>query len=83
MGFFDMKSILLFDTMMTPKIITLVYWISLSGVLAVGVGSMFYGAVIRGLVGILAGMLTVRITFEVVIISFKNNEYLKKIVDKL
>ncbi len=32
-----------FDAMLTPKIITAVYWLALLGVLISGIGMMFYG----------------------------------------
>ncbi|MFC5742109.1 DUF4282 domain-containing protein [Dyella tabacisoli] len=77
-----MRSILFFDAMLTPKIITVVYWLSLLGVLFGGIGTMFYGAVFRGLLGIIVGSVFVRVAFEIVIISFKNNEYLRRMADK-
>lgn len=77
-----MRNIFFFDAMLTPKIITVVYWLSLLGVLVSGIFMMFYGEVFRGLLGIILGGVFVRVAFEMVIIAFKNNEYLRKIAEK-
>jgi hypothetical protein len=62
-----MRNIFFFDAMLTPKIITAVYWLALLGVL---------------LSGIIIGGVFVRVAFEMIIIAFKNNEYLRKIAEK-
>ncbi|MFI8416088.1 DUF4282 domain-containing protein [Serratia sp. NPDC078593] len=77
-----MRNIFFFDAMLTPKIITVVYWLSLLGVVVSGIFMMFYGEVFRGLLGIILGGVFVRVAFEMVIIAFKNNEYLRKIAEK-
>lgn len=43
---------------------------------------MFYGEFFRGLFGIIVGGVFVRVAFEMIIIAFKNNEYLRKIAEK-
>ncbi|AML59690.1 DUF4282 domain-containing protein [Serratia rubidaea] len=77
-----MKSIFLFDAMLTPKIITVVYWLTLLGVIVSGIGMMTYSGVFSGLLAILIGGVFVRVAFEMIIIAFKNNEYLRKIAEK-
>ena len=47
-----------------------------------GIGMMFYGEFFRGLFGIIVGGVFVRVAFEMIIIAFKNNEYLRKIAEK-
>ena len=76
-----MRNIFFFDAMLTPKIITAVYWLALLGVLISGIGMMFYGEFFRGLFGIIVGGVFVRVAFEMIIIAFKNNEYLRKIAE--
>ncbi|WON76870.1 DUF4282 domain-containing protein [Serratia sp. UGAL515B_01] len=77
-----MKNVFFFDAMLTPRIITGVYWLCLLSILVSGVGVMFYGEFFSGLLGmIIAGVLT-RVGFELIIITFKNNEYLRKIAEK-
>ncbi|UNK28083.1 DUF4282 domain-containing protein [Serratia plymuthica] len=77
-----MKNIFFFDAMLTPKIITAVYWLCLLGILVSGIGAMFYGELFRGLLGIILGGVFTRVCFEMIIIAFKNNEYLRKIAEK-
>jgi len=77
-----MKNIFFFDAMLTPKIITAVYWLCLLGILVSGIGAMFYGEFFRGLLGIILGGGFTRVCFEMIIIAFKNNEYLRKIAEK-
>ncbi len=84
-----MKDILSFDKMLTPKIITLVYWLMLLGVVVAGVGSMFsgyqgltFGSFFMGLVYILAGVVGVRIWCELLIVLFKMNEALQALCNK-
>ena len=40
-----MRDILFFDSMLTPKIITLVYWLLLGAALVSGLGMMFAGGI--------------------------------------
>jgi len=62
-----MKSIFLFDSMLTPKIITFVYWIMLLGSLVSGLGTMFShyaGGILSGLGIIIGGAIGSRIWCE-------------------
>ncbi|QNQ54504.1 DUF4282 domain-containing protein [Serratia liquefaciens] len=77
-----MKNIFFFDAMLTPKIITGVYWLCLLGIIVGGIGAMFYGEFFRGLFAIIIGGVFTRVCFEMIIIAFKNNEYLRKIAEK-
>ncbi|WP_431224259.1 DUF4282 domain-containing protein [Serratia sp. L9] len=77
-----MKNIFFFDAMLTPKIITGVYWLCLLSILVGGIGMMIYGEFFRGLLGMIVGGVFTRVCFEMIIIAFKNNEYLRKIAEK-
>lgn len=69
--------------MVTPKIITFIYWIALVAVFLSGLGTMFFAhEPFAGLLAIIFGGLGVRVSFELIIIAFKNNEYLRKIAEK-
>jgi hypothetical protein len=76
-----------FESMLTPKIITFVYWLLLFVVLIGGFGSMFgfgmggfsFGSFLRGLIGIVVGAVLVRIWCELLIVLFKINENVQKI----
>lgn len=77
-----MNSLLFFDVMITPKIITFIYWLLLLGAVVGGLGSMFGGAFLQG-VGILVfGVLFSRIWCELLMVLFKINENLQRVVDK-
>lgn len=82
------EDILYFNKMLTPKIITLVYWLALIGVVVAGLGTMFggfggfsFGKFLTGLFIIVAGALGTRIWCELLIVLFKMNEALQEIRD--
>lgn len=84
-----MRDALFFDSMLTPKIITLVYWLLLIAVLLGGLGTMFggmggfgLGSLIQGVVVIVAGAIGVRIWCELLIVLFKIHENIKKLAEK-
>ncbi len=81
-----LRSIFFFDAMLTPKIITFVYWIILFFVVISGLGTMFSGmglhGFLMGLVIIVIGGVFSRIWCELLIVLFKINDNLKKVVDK-
>ena len=84
-----MRNLFFFDAMLTPKIITFVYWLLLLFAVIVGLGSMFggYGGVTFGkfLMGfgiIVGGAVGARIWCELSIVLFKIHENIKKVADK-
>jgi len=84
-----MNDILNFDNMLTPKIITFVYWIMLLVVVFGGLGSMFggpggftIGKFFMGFVYAAGGAVAVRIWCELMIVAFKMNEALQEIRQK-
>lgn len=69
-----------FDTMITPFIIKIVFWIGVIGCIIGGIGMFFNGAgFISGLLCILLGPLAVRIYCELIMVIFKIFETLKQI----
>jgi len=76
------KSIFFFDAMLTPKIIVLLYWVSLVAILLSGIGMMVMDRFLFGLAFIVIGGILCRVSYEMVMIAFKNNEYLKRIAEK-
>jgi hypothetical protein len=81
-----MRELLYFDNMLTPKVITLVYWLLLVASVISGLASMFvgfegftFGNFIRGLIIMGAGALGARIWCELLIVLFKMNEALLEI----
>ncbi len=88
-GFFSkgmMKEIFFFNTMLTPKIITVVYWIALFSYILVGLGLMFLGGSVKlfliGLVTIIGGGVGTRIISELLIVLFKIHENIQRLADK-
>lgn len=81
-----MKAVLFFDNMLTPKIITVVYWLLLLAAVVGGIGSMFsgyggfsFGSFFMGLLYIVGGAIGARIWCELLIVLFKMNEALQEI----
>ncbi|MDR3298978.1 MAG: DUF4282 domain-containing protein [Candidatus Accumulibacter sp.] len=71
--------LLSFDTMITPKIITFIYYLALLGVVLAGI---FSGSILWGVIIIVCGALSVRVYCELMIILFKMNEALQEIRKK-
>ncbi|BAZ94887.1 translation initiation factor [Thiohalobacter thiocyanaticus] len=77
-----MKDILFFDSMLTPKIITVVYWLLLLGVLISGLGFMFSGQTggfLGGIAMIVGGAIGARIWCELLIVLFKIHDNIKRV----
>ena len=90
-----MRHLFHFDTMLTPKIITIIYWLLLAGVVISGLGAMFTGGQLHmpgpavtigsfftGLLVIVFGAIGARIWCELLIVIFKIHENLKRMADK-
>lgn len=84
-----MNDILGFDKMLTPKIITFVYWLLLLGAVIGGLVSMFtgyggfsIGKFFMGILYAVGGAVAVRIWCELLIVAFKMNEALQDIRQK-
>jgi hypothetical protein len=80
-----MKDIFVFDAMLTPKIITFVYWLMLLGTLVSGLGTMFAGhsgGFFAGLAIIIGGAIGARIWCELLIVLFKIHENVQTIANK-
>tara|TARA_B110000093_G_scaffold94434_1_gene101951 strand:+ start:1351 stop:1599 length:249 start_codon:yes stop_codon:yes gene_type:complete len=80
-----MKDIFVFDSMLTPKIITFIYWLMLLGSVISGLGSIFTeygGGFLVGLGIIIFGAIGSRIWCELLIVLFKIHENLQKIANK-
>jgi len=84
-----MKELFFFDSMLTPKIITVVYWLLLLSVVIGGFSIMFggyggfsFGTFFSGLLTIVGGAIAVRIWCELMIVLFKMNQALQDIRNK-
>ena len=84
-----MKNFLYFEKMLTPTIITFVYWLLILGAIFGGIGSMFssysgfsIGGFFIGLIYIAGGIVGARIWCELLIVLFKMNEALQDLRNK-
>ena len=84
-----MKSVLTFESMITPKIITFLYWLLLLGVAVGGVGAMLsfgrvsFASFATGLLVMAGGALAARIWCELLIVLFKINEHMQTVSKRL
>ncbi len=76
-----MKSILGFDTLLTPRLLVLFYWICMLLILITGLLAIHSAGLVSSVVGIVVGMVFCRIGFELIMVAFKNNEYLRRIAE--
>ena len=77
-----MKDLFFFDTMLTPKIITFVYWLLLLGVLLGSLGTIYSGSFVAGLGALIGGAIGTRMLCEMMIVLFKIHENLQKIANR-
>jgi uncharacterized protein DUF4282 len=85
----SIRDVLFFDAMLTPKVVTLVYWLLLVAAVIAGLGSMFYmgfqymtfGSFARGIAITVGGAIGARIWCELVIVLFKLNENVQRIAN--
>lgn len=83
----NFQNIFFFEAMLTPKIITIVYWLLLVVALFAGLGSIFvygfanvtFGGFIKGILVTVGGAVAARIWCELLIVFFKINENVQKI----
>ncbi len=81
-----MSSLLSFDSFITPRVITIIYWLSLFAVFVGGISVMFSGmgaaGFFTGLMVMVFGAISVRVYCELIMVIFRNNKYLKTISEK-
>ncbi|HED1541855.1 TPA: DUF4282 domain-containing protein [Kluyvera cryocrescens] len=76
----EFKNFATFETLITPKIITIVYWLVTVLLVAGCILSWFRDS--EGLsLGFAVSLVATRVIFELVMVSFKNNEYLRRICE--
>lgn len=80
---FTVRNIFFFDSMLTPKLITFIYWLLMLAVVLGGILTMFnrfYGGFLQGLLIIVFGLIGVRIWCELLIVIFKIEENGRRLV---
>ena len=76
-----MKQLLGFDYLLTPRVLVFFYWIAMLFILLGGIYSIFTGNAIAGFFGLLFSLIGCRVMFELIMVAFKNNEYLRRIAE--
>lgn len=83
-----MKSLLNFDALVTPKFITVIYWIIIALIIFSGLSSvimaMYFGSMsmfFTSLIATVGGLVFNRIWCEVIVVLFKINSNLQKVAD--
>ena len=84
-----MKEFFLFNEMITPRIITFIYWLLLLMAFVGGVSVMFtgyggftFGRFLTGLFTMAIGALGARVWSELLIVLFKINDNLRKMAER-
>ncbi|MEY8647621.1 hypothetical protein BME18_23815 [Klebsiella michiganensis] len=75
------KDLLGFDHLITPRVLVFLYWLLMVLILVGGVFSMFSGQFITGFFGTIFSLIGCRVMFELIMVAFKNNEYLRRIAE--
>ena len=78
----DKHYIFYLEEMVTPKLLTIFYWILLFAFITKGIGDIFEGDFFRGLVWVVGGSLASRVACELVVVLFRIHETLHEINDK-
>lgn len=78
----NIKSLFFFDSMLTTKIITGVYWVSLVALVIGSIGTMVQFSFFAGLGSLIGGVIFLRVMCELMIVVFKINDNLQAIKDK-
>ncbi|MFP2428837.1 DUF4282 domain-containing protein [Enterobacter ludwigii] len=76
-----MKSILGFDYLLTPRVLVFFYWLVMLSILLGGIYSIFAGSLITGFFGMVFSLIGCRVMFELIMVAFKNNKYLRRIAE--
>ncbi|EKI9439678.1 hypothetical protein PBV95_001081 [Escherichia coli] len=76
----EFKNFATFETLITPKIITIVYWLATILLIAGTILSWLQQR--EGLsISFAVSLIATRVIFELIMVSFKNNEYLRRICE--
>jgi hypothetical protein len=84
------RNFFFFVEMLTPRVITVVYWLLLLAVVLAGLGTLFYngfqymtfGVFVRALAITIGGAIGARIWCELMIVLFKLNENVQRLVQQ-
>lgn len=63
-----------------PSVLTVIYWIVCIFIVLGGIVTMVNVSVVNGLIGIVIGLISVRVSFELICVVFSINRNLEKLV---
>lgn len=78
-----MRDVFYFDEMITPRVITFIYWLLLLVVVVAGLSTMFsgFGGFLGGIGIIVLGSVFARVYCELMIVLFKINDNIRKLAE--
>ena len=85
---FNVRDLFFFDEMLTPRVITILYWVALLYVAATGLSVMFAGDKMTfakfagGLGVVIGGVVAARIASELLVAVFKINENIQSLAER-
>lgn len=85
---FNVRDLFFFDEMLTPKVITILYWLALLYVAVTGLSVMFAGDKMTfakfagGLGVVIGGAIAARIASELLVAVFKINENIQSLAGR-
>ena len=68
-----------FETMLTPVLIQILFWVAIVFCVVGGIVGLVHGAVGRGIALIILGPIAARIYAEILIVLFRINDHLRQI----
>ena len=84
---FTLKDLLFFEKMITPMVVTYLYWLGILGSFISGLIIIFtdfsFGSLLSGIIFFVFGVICSRVFYELVIILFKIHEKLTVVADNI
>ena len=84
---FGFKDLLFFEKMITPMVVTYLYWLGILGSFISGLIIIFtdfsFGSLLSGIIFFIFGVICSRVFYELVIILFKIHEKLTVVADNV
>lgn len=77
-----MKAFLKFDVLITPKVLQYLYWFMVVVTLVSGVCTMWLTNLFLSIATTLFSLVGLRIGFELIMVTFMNNHYLRCLVEQ-
>ena len=76
-----LKQFISFESFITPSIIVFIFWLSIIGISLSGIVAIFSGYIFYGIVEVVLGVIFTKVFCEILIVLFKINNHLKEIAE--